>query len=70
MVERRRRGEGAIVTGAGSTPGPGIGTGKATAVVLAREGASVLLVDLHPERAEETADDRGRGRQPRCSLPT
>jgi NAD(P)-dependent dehydrogenase (short-subunit alcohol dehydrogenase family) len=44
----------AIVTGAGSTPGPGIGTGKATAVVMAREGASVLLVDLYPERAEET----------------
>jgi NAD(P)-dependent dehydrogenase (short-subunit alcohol dehydrogenase family) len=44
----------AIVTGAGSTPGPGIGTGKASAVVLAREGARVLLVDLHPERAEET----------------
>src|SRR5205814_4912001 len=38
----------------GSTPGPGIGTGKATAVVLAREGASVLLADLHPERAEIT----------------
>jgi NAD(P)-dependent dehydrogenase (short-subunit alcohol dehydrogenase family) len=56
MVERAGRVEGkvAIVTGAGSTPGPGIGTGKATAVVLAREGASVLLVDLHPERAEET----------------
>lgn len=56
MVERRGRVEDkvAIVTGAGSTPGPGIGTGKATAVVLAREGASVLLVDLHAERAEET----------------
>lgn len=56
MVERPGRVEGkvAIVTGAGSTPGPGIGTGKASAVVLAREGASVLLVDLHPERAEET----------------
>ncbi|HET6949695.1 MAG TPA: SDR family oxidoreductase [Acidimicrobiales bacterium] len=56
MVERAGRVEGkvAIVTGAGSTPGPGVGTGKATAVVLAREGASVLLVDLHPERAEET----------------
>lgn len=56
MVERKGRVEGkvAIVTGAGSTPGPGIGTGKATAVVLAREGASVLLVDLYPERAEET----------------
>jgi len=56
MAERAGRVEGkvAIVTGAGSTPGPGIGTGKASAVVLAREGASVLLVDLHPERAEET----------------
>ena len=56
MAERAGRVEGkvAIVTGAGSTPGPGVGTGKATAVMLAREGASVLLVDLHPERAEET----------------
>jgi NAD(P)-dependent dehydrogenase (short-subunit alcohol dehydrogenase family) len=56
MVERAGRVEGkvAIVTGAGSTPGPGIGTGKATAVVLAREGARVLLVDLHPDRADET----------------
>jgi len=56
MVERAGRVEGkvAIVTGAGSTPGPGIGTGKASAIVLAREGASVLLVDLYPERAEET----------------
>jgi NAD(P)-dependent dehydrogenase (short-subunit alcohol dehydrogenase family) len=56
MVERPGRTEGkvAIVTGAGSTPGPGIGTGKASAVVLAREGASVLCVDIFPERAEET----------------
>jgi NAD(P)-dependent dehydrogenase (short-subunit alcohol dehydrogenase family) len=44
----------AIVTGAGSTPGPGVGTGKATAIVLAREGARVMLVDIHPDRAEET----------------
>jgi len=57
MAERAGRVEGkvAIVTGAGSTPGPGVGTGKAAAIVLAREGARVLLVDLHPERAEETA---------------
>ncbi len=56
MVERRGRVEDkvAIVTGAGSTPGPGIGTGKASAIVLAREGAKVLCVDLAPERAEET----------------
>ena len=56
MVERAGRVEGkvAIVTGAGSTPGPGVGTGKASAIVLAREGAKVLCVDLVPERAEET----------------
>jgi NAD(P)-dependent dehydrogenase (short-subunit alcohol dehydrogenase family) len=58
VVERAGRVEGkvAIVTGAGSTPGPGVGTGKASAVVLAREGASVLLVDLHAERAQETME--------------
>jgi NAD(P)-dependent dehydrogenase (short-subunit alcohol dehydrogenase family) len=67
MVDRQRRVEGkaAIVTGAGSTPGPGIGTGKATAVVLAREGAKVLLVDIRAERAEETLrlieDEGGKG---------
>ena len=56
MAERKGRVEGkvAIVTGAGSTPGPGVGTGKAIAVVLAREGAKVLLVDMFPERAEDT----------------
>ena len=56
MAQRSGRLEGkvAIVTGAGSTPGPGVGTGRATAVVLAREGASVLLADVFPERAEET----------------
>ncbi|OHV39750.1 hypothetical protein BBK14_13720 [Parafrankia soli] len=45
-----------MVTGAGSTPGPGVGTGKATAIVLAQAGASVLLVDIHPERAAETLE--------------
>jgi NAD(P)-dependent dehydrogenase (short-subunit alcohol dehydrogenase family) len=56
MKERAGRVENkvAIVTGAGSTPGPGVGTGKAISVVLAREGAKVLLVDIHPDRAEQT----------------
>jgi NAD(P)-dependent dehydrogenase (short-subunit alcohol dehydrogenase family) len=45
----------AIVTGAGSS-GPGIGTGKAQAVLFAREGAKVALVDLFPDRAEETLE--------------
>jgi NAD(P)-dependent dehydrogenase (short-subunit alcohol dehydrogenase family) len=43
----------AIVTGAGSR-GPGLGNGKATAILFAREGARVLCVDLAKERAEET----------------
>jgi NAD(P)-dependent dehydrogenase (short-subunit alcohol dehydrogenase family) len=43
----------AIVTGAGSR-GPGIGTGRASAVLLAREGARVALVDREPAAAAET----------------
>jgi NAD(P)-dependent dehydrogenase (short-subunit alcohol dehydrogenase family) len=56
MRERVGRVEGkvAIVTGAGSVPGPGVGTGKAISIALAREGAKLVLVDLYPERAEET----------------
>ena len=49
----RLKGKVAIVTGAGSR-GPGLGNGKATAVLFAREGASVLCVDQMKERAEET----------------
>ena len=43
----------AIVTGAGSR-GPGIGNGKATAILFAREGAKVLCVDSEVERAQQT----------------
>ena len=55
MPERSGRLEGkvAIVTGAGSS-GPGVGNGKAAAVLFAREGAKVLLVDAAQQRAEET----------------
>ena len=49
----RLEGKVAIVTGAGSS-GPGIGNGKATSVLFAREAAKVLLVDAVVERAEET----------------
>ncbi len=57
MPERKPRLEGkvAIVTGAGSR-GPGVGNGKAAAILFAREGAKVLLVDLYKERAQETLD--------------
>ncbi len=55
MRERRGRLEGkvAIITGAGSS-GPGVGNGKAAAVLFAREGAKVLLADAVLARAEET----------------
>ena len=49
----RLKGKVAIVTGAGSR-GPGLGNGKATAILFAREGAQVLCVDQVIERAEET----------------
>lgn len=51
----RLKGKVAIVTGAGSR-GPGVGNGKAAAILFAREGASVLCVDLQAERAQETVD--------------
>lgn len=48
----------AIVTGAGSVLGPPdrppIGNGKAAAIVFAREGASILAVDVRLDAAEET----------------
>jgi NAD(P)-dependent dehydrogenase (short-subunit alcohol dehydrogenase family) len=49
----RLKGKVAIVTGAG-TIGPGIGNGKATAIIFAREGAKVMAVDYNLEAAEET----------------
>jgi NAD(P)-dependent dehydrogenase (short-subunit alcohol dehydrogenase family) len=51
--ERKLDGKVAIVTGAGSS-GPGVGTGKAISVLLAREGARVVLVDKFEDRAKET----------------
>jgi NAD(P)-dependent dehydrogenase (short-subunit alcohol dehydrogenase family) len=51
----------AIVTGAGSI-GPGWGNGRATAVLLAREGASVFLLDIVETAVAETAEIiRGEG---------
>ncbi len=45
----------AIVTGAGSRPGEGVGNGRAAAILLARAGARVVLADAVPAWAEETA---------------
>ena len=44
----------AIVVGGGQQPGESIGNGKATAVLFAREGAHVAVVDNQIERAAET----------------
>jgi NAD(P)-dependent dehydrogenase (short-subunit alcohol dehydrogenase family) len=53
----------AIVSGAGSSR-PGMGNGKATAILFAREGAAVVAVDRKLEAAEETvkmiAGEHGR----------
>ena len=57
----RLKGKVAIVAGAGSR-GPGLGNGKAAAILFAREGARVLCVDAVKERAEETVGlIRGEG---------
>jgi len=50
----RLAGKTAVVVGAGQTPGSTIGNGRATAVLFAREGASVLCVDRDLASAEET----------------
>ncbi len=44
----------AIIVGAGQKPGQTIGNGRATAIMFAREGATVLVVDRDPASAEET----------------
>jgi NAD(P)-dependent dehydrogenase (short-subunit alcohol dehydrogenase family) len=51
----RLEGKTAIVVGAGQTRGDTMGNGRATAIVFAREGAEVLVVDRHQGSAEETA---------------
>jgi NAD(P)-dependent dehydrogenase (short-subunit alcohol dehydrogenase family) len=53
MAGSRLAGKVAIVTGAGSRA-EGIGNGRASAILFAREGAKVLLVDQHREAAEAT----------------
>jgi NAD(P)-dependent dehydrogenase (short-subunit alcohol dehydrogenase family) len=62
-MARRVEGKAAIVVGAGQTPGETIGNGRATAIVLAREGARVIVADRHLQSAQDTVEmirqDRG-----------
>ena len=54
----------AIVVGAGQSPGEGMGNGRATALLFAREGAKVLCADKNRASAEETVtmvENEGRG---------
>lgn len=55
-MARRVEGKTAIVVGGGQTPGQTIGNGRAVAMVLAREGARVLVVDRHKASAQDTVD--------------
>src|SRR5260370_8108403 len=45
----------AVVSGAGQSPGEGIGNGRATVLRFAQEGARILAVDRDFASAEETA---------------
>lgn len=50
----RVAGKVAIVMGGGQTPGQTVGNGRATAIVLAREGARVVVVDRDLAAAQDT----------------
>ncbi|MHB8604576.1 MAG: glucose 1-dehydrogenase [Thermoplasmatota archaeon] len=63
---RRLEGKAGLVTGAGS------GIGRATALALAREGASVMVSDIDEKSAEATAAEilasKGTARSLRCDV--
>jgi NAD(P)-dependent dehydrogenase (short-subunit alcohol dehydrogenase family) len=52
----RLQGKVAIVTGAGSV-GEGMSNGKAVALLFAREGASIVAVDVNQASAQQTVDE-------------
>ncbi len=55
-MAKRVDGKAAIVVGGGQTAGETVGNGRATALVLAREGARVIVADRRLEAAEETVE--------------
>jgi NAD(P)-dependent dehydrogenase (short-subunit alcohol dehydrogenase family) len=50
----RVEGKVALVVGGGQTPGETVGNGRATAIVLAREGAKVVVADRNLASAKDT----------------
>ncbi len=55
-VAHRLEGRVAIVVGGGQTPGETIGNGRATAILLARAGATVMVADRDESLAMETVE--------------
>ncbi|MGK2929243.1 MAG: SDR family NAD(P)-dependent oxidoreductase [Acidimicrobiales bacterium] len=55
MSRDRMAGRAALVAGGGQTPGETVGNGRAISLLLAREGAAVVVADRLRSRAEETA---------------
>ena len=55
-MDGRVDGKVAIIVGGGQTPGETIGNGRATAILLAREGARVVVADRDEESAQDTVD--------------
>jgi len=53
---KRVEGKAAIVVGGGQTTGQTVGNGRATAIVLGREGAHVCVVDRALPSAQETVE--------------
>jgi NAD(P)-dependent dehydrogenase (short-subunit alcohol dehydrogenase family) len=52
----RLDGKGAVVAGGGQTRGETIGNGRATSLLMAREGARVVVADRNLDSAQETVD--------------
>jgi len=63
----RLAGKVCIVTGAGSR-GPGVGNGRAMAILFVREGAGVVLVDHKAERARESLASLDEGERARTRV--
>ncbi|MDG4667375.1 SDR family oxidoreductase [Mycobacterium sp. 236(2023)] len=45
-----------VIVGGGQMPGPGMGNGRATAILAARHGAEVVVADRNLAAAQETVD--------------